>query len=505
MRALVFLAAAAAFAQDSAIVGTVRDALTKAPIAGVAIEATGPEFTRNTTSDANGGFIFEHLATGNYRLKYTMPGYTASEFTGAALVTVGKAGSAERVPLEMIQEARLEGVVVDEEGHPMQDVIVYSGGSQLATTGADGRYAVEHLRPGNFSMLLRTPYEVRRKTLKRDPATGEIFGYANTAYYPGVADPLAAVPVPVSAGMDLRGFDIRLRRVRLVEFNGRIVEGAGGEPLAGARVELLVNNAAAPLQDETYKERTVPEDGSFRFDLIQPGSYSLLVYRSKGAKALPYTLPVEVGKAGIQDMKVGVPPFPSLQGSILAPPDTEWDGQVIFNLRSASPGSGVREFTVNTEKFTIDDLPPGRWMVEVESNILKRPQAGKLFVQSARFGTLNALAEPLVVTESGNPPFEIRLTTESGRIMATVADQNGVPRKGVLVLIMRNGTGPFMPIRLTGRTKDDGSFLMDGLTPGSYRLSVVNIEGRFVSYTDTVKAEVKLGETAVVRITVPTP
>jgi len=494
-------------AQDGAIEGSVRDAMTKAPVAGAAIEATGPEAARSTVSDAKGEFRFEHLTPGSYRLKYTLQGYLGSDASGARQVTVKSAGSAEPLVLRMTPVARLEGVVVDEEGHPMPGVGVYTDGSHQATTGADGRYAIERLQPGTYRLVLRTPYEARRKTLKRDERTGEVFGYANTEFYPGVADAQASSPVSVSGGLDLRGFDIRLRRVRLVEFSGRAVEGAGGEPVAGARVELAVNGAAAPLLlDDTFKDRPVGDDGGFRFDLIQPGSYSLLVYRGEGSKALPWTLPVEVGKAGVQDMKVVVPPFPSLQGLVVAPPDTEWAGQVIFRIHATNRAWGSRDFTINSEKFTIDELPPGKWIVMVDSNVLKRPEASKLYIQSAHLGTQNAMAEPLTIVESGNPPFEVRLTAESGRIVGTLLEPNGAPRVGVTVLASRTDIGIGMGFVASSATKDDGRVTLDGLAPGNYQLLVLDPQrADFVRFDprEFPKVEVKAGETSVVRIAPP--
>jgi Carboxypeptidase regulatory-like domain len=454
----------------------------------------------------DGGFRFEHLAPAGYRLKYTLPGYLSSDAVGSELVYVRAGAVTERITLELFPLARLEGTVLDEEGRPFPGVMVNAGRYNLrATTDQDGRYVLEQVGRGTYGIEYRTPYEIRRKTLLRDPETGETFGYANTEYYPGTADREAAGLVTVSGGLDLRGFDARLRRVRLVEISGRIVERAGGEPLTDARVELLPAGTTLNtlLSDDAFKERTVADDGSFRFDLIQPGSYTLLVYRGAGAKALPYALAVEVGKTGIPDLKVAVPPFPTISGRVLAPPDTQWAGQVLVNLRSAVPGVPSPDYTVTSENFTIEELPPGRWAVQVESNAVKRPDFEKLFVKAVRFGTQNAIGETLTVSEGANPPLEIQLSTESGRVAGTVADENGLPRKGTLVLVFRaTEKKVFGMAPATGSTNDDGSFAIDGLAPGSYRLVVVNDNGA-PGLRDSVLVEVKAGETVVVHLTSP--
>jgi protocatechuate 3,4-dioxygenase beta subunit len=511
LRALSFALAGAAFAQNSVIVGTIRDTRTKAPLPGVTVEANvvanGPVFAGTTITGADGGFRFDNLQPATYRLKCALPGYVSSDAVGSELVYIRDAAVTEHVTLELFPFARLAGTVLDEDGQPLPGVMVYTGNSLPATTNQDGRYTVEQLPPGSYRIAFRMPSEIRRKTLKRDPETGETFGYADTEYYPGTADLQAAVPVTVSGGLDLRGFDARLRRVRLVEIGGRAVERAGAEPLAGARVELLTGGSAlhtflseAPLQE------TAAGDGSFRFDLIQPGSYTLLVYRGAGGKGLPYTQPVEVGKAGIQELKVAVPPFPTIAGSVLGPPNTEWAGQVMVNVRSAVPGVASPDFVVTSGKFTIDDLPPGRWMVQVESNAVARPDDRKLFVKAVNFGTQNAVADTLTVTESGNPPLEIQLSPEAGRVVGTVADANGLPRTHALILIFRaTAKGIFGVAPATGSTKEDGSFAIDGLAPGSYRLVVASDARAAAMLNSNVLVEVKAGETAVVRITSPRP
>jgi hypothetical protein len=125
-RALIFLAAAAAFAQDGAIVGTVRDSVTRAPVPGVALEATGPQTARTAVSGAKGEFGFENLPTGVYKLKYTIQGYLGSDVRGSSTVTLIRPGQNAHLALEVTPFARLEGVVLDEDGRPLQGVRVYT-------------------------------------------------------------------------------------------------------------------------------------------------------------------------------------------------------------------------------------------------------------------------------------------------------------------------------------------------------------------------------------------
>src|SRR4029079_15646233 len=98
------------------------------------------------------------------------------------------------------------------------------------------------------------------------------FGYPAMSYYPGGAQADAAVLIRSSAGAALTGFDIRLRRVVLVQFSGRLVDRVTRQALTKARVFLI--EPGTPFMDDVRKPE---ENGDFRFELIQPGQYEMAV------------------------------------------------------------------------------------------------------------------------------------------------------------------------------------------------------------------------------------
>src|SRR6185436_13475946 len=147
-----------------------------------------------------------------------------------------------------------------------------------AVSEKDGSYRFENLAPGAYRIVARVPYSTRKKAIERDPETGAIHGYPNSQYYPGVDDPALASTVALTGGERLDGFDIRLRPTLLVELSGQLVDGVSREPLVTGEVELASEPAGRP--DETYARlRVVGENAGFKFDLLTPGRYSLLVYR----------------------------------------------------------------------------------------------------------------------------------------------------------------------------------------------------------------------------------
>jgi len=187
------------------LTGTVRDSLSKLPLAHARIHAARQTVESNDT----GEFHVEGVAPGKYLVFFHADGYE----DGHAAIEVSSDGA--RLTLEMKPLAELAGVVRDEDGKLLESVIV-SVGRQRYTTGKDGRFDAPAIPSGTYTIALRLPYGLRRQTLLRDEARGETFGYANLTELPS--------PVTLSPGARMMNFDIDLRRGPLVELKGKLVD-----------------------------------------------------------------------------------------------------------------------------------------------------------------------------------------------------------------------------------------------------------------------------------------
>lgn len=500
--ALILLAAAIVPAQDGVISGIVRDASTRAPLAGANVSIQGNGVKGTGVTDVAGEFRVEGLPPGNYSVRSSMDGYLAQ----SASAEVGQAGRRalqRRVVIDLVPVSTIEGTVFDEDGKAMAGVSLYTGASLQGTTDAEGHFRIENLPPANYRIDVRIPLALRKQTLKRNQESGEAFGYPNTEYYPGTADIQAAVRVSVTGGLRLRGLDIRLRRVPLVDLAGRIIERAGGEPLATAHVELAANFAAMP--DETFAVRPVDDTGAFRFEAIQPGSYSLLVYRGDPDSVIPYLHAIEVGGAGIADLSVRVPPFQRLEGVVrTASDDIEWTGQLVISLMPVQRGVQSRRLSVTTKEFALDWLPPGRYSLVVQSGAELKSSHRKLVVGVFRLGTQDLSASPAAVSESGNPPLEIWLSADTGRLAVKVFAADGAPDQG-RVIVRRSGNASLESMMSSIYSLDlNGAVTIGDLAPGSYEVSLLNAAPIAVGIAPpsapTAKVEVKAGETAVAEL-----
>ncbi len=479
----------------------VRDSLTRELLQGVQVELFATVATISSTATAaDGSFRFDHIPAGSYKIRCLLPGYRTPQ-EGQSTVSVRVQAAVESVNIGLEPASSVSGVVLDEDGHPMDGVSVYAGSSLMGTTDAEGRYQVGPLRPGNVVLAYRIPLALRLKTLQHDSETGETFGYNSSGYYPGTADLQAATKTSISGSLQLNGFDIRLRRVRLVKVSGRLVERVGGEPLIAAKVSLEPTSSG--FIDDGLKFRDAGPNGEFQFEWMPPGRYMVAVYRTAGDNRLPYLTPIDIPKTGLEDLTVSVPPFPLMDAVVRVAEDAKWTGLVRVKLVSAASPMQSLEVVVKESPFSLGEIPPGIWRVEIESTAALVDKR-RLGAAKAQFGAFDGLTQELTFAESGNPPLEIRLEANLGTISGTLVGEDGKPA-GRSMLMYTSAAAEIRKMKVA-LTNADGSFLVEGVPAGRYRIGPFGSfgTGDFVGLDRGAKGltsvEVKAGETTVVQL-----
>jgi hypothetical protein len=234
-------------------------------------------------------------------------------------------------------------------------------------------------------------------------------------------------------------------------------------------------------------------DGRFRFELIPPGKYVLLVYRGYHGTGLPYIMPVEIGKSGVRDRRIVVPENQIIRGVLRAKDEAEWSGEVMVRVLTEQKGVSDREVKLRSSgEFQIEDIPPGEWQIGVlpAQNTVRRSDKRRLLVTSAHFGATNPLTGPIQVVESGNPLLELELSTESGRIAVKVAEGRlTLVTVGLVGASRWSYNSPFL------KPGPEGTLLTDELAPGLYEVKTLG--GK------PVQVEVKAGETTAVELGAP--
>lgn len=454
MKPLVFaLFAALLYAQEPAgvIEGGLRDALTHAPLAGARISIHGAA-SRSATTDTGGSFRFEQLAPGEYELAVQKAGYLDSVHR---TVRLQPGAVTETVVIDLTPLGAIEGAVLEEAGKPLAGVSVNLGGVSHVTD-TNGHFAFGDVVPGSYQVAVGVPHNVRTRNLVRDSGSGDYYGYAPAQYYPGADDPRLAIPVAIAAGVQLRNIDLRLRRTLLVEFTGRLIDMAGREPIPNADVQLT--SAIEGPRDPLWTRHAAGADGSFRFSLIQPGAYTLAVFRPDRSP-LPYFIPIEIGKTGADDLPVSIPPFPNIQGAIhLRDPKLQWSGSATIRVTHRSGISMSRE-TRPDGSFEFESVPPGDYRFDVQARNLR------LRTDPAR--RLSAKGIAVTVIENGNPPLDFLLTDDPAGISGSVVDPGASARTAYVVAV-----AALAPLRaVVALTIATPSFQFPELEPGEYEVT----------------------------------
>jgi hypothetical protein len=87
---------------------------------------------------------------------------------------------------------------------------------------------------------------------------------------------------------------------------------------------------------------------------------------------------------------------------------------------------------VTSKHFVLDGLPPGRYSLIVQSLVEQKNSKRKLAVSGFHLGSQDLMTSPVVISESGNPPPEIRLSTETGRLTVKTTRADGSPQLGLV-------------------------------------------------------------------------
>jgi protocatechuate 3,4-dioxygenase beta subunit len=410
----------------SSIAGVVSDPAGR-PVAGASLRLeheTLPSPPARATSDARGRFEFAGLqAPGPFRLLALAAGLSPVMKVGLTLERQAETRADLVVPLG----ARVKGRLVDEAGLPLaarvavvellgvvpwQDVV-------QADAASDGRFTFDRLPEGAHVLV----------------ATGR-----------GRAP--ARIPIEVAGTDEVDLGDLVIETGLLLR--GR-VHDERGRGLAGAHVRVFqsVQGPPRPIEAETN------DDGSFLLSGLSQGRTGLWIQASGFARV---TMAAEAGR---EDVDVTLAAAGSIAGSVVDEADRPVGSFQVTGERTDDPIGIHEDVSTGDGRFRIEDVAPGRWVVQIGAPERSRSTPSAVTVEAER------------VTDVG----KVRLT--AGLVLrGTVSDATGAPVAGASIVIQsaagyeaRRMGDPEAPIPLpaASQTGTDGSFEARGLSPGSYR------------------------------------
>jgi hypothetical protein len=502
----------------------IRDFATKRPV-----EISGNEETITTGID--GRFSFADLAPGRYLVAPVFPGDPdgLTHIADGRIVELAENGLPRDVEVWWIEPvSELSGRILNAEGEPVVGVCVtarsvlwYAGSPLMAGSGPsiqgfscftdeEGRFRIG-ATPGRYYLHLRIPDD------------GTLVGtlVAPPQYYPGTFLPDFATPVTVVEGVDLNGLDVSLAantafhvsfRVRLPEvlpglpeplsayvdnadFRSSIVRGDSGLGMVA-----WVGRLAGPgfIRELASNYQLVDSgEGSYSLPPLPPGQYEMLLTYPNDLKNRlrsefdinwkPFD-PIARIQFEIEDSDIDLGTLPSATRASIP-------GRVVLR-RSAQgvqvepvelPSVGLEDiaYLLGSESrsaepaddgtFLIEDAYPGSFTAWIQTDAL--PPGW--YVESFRSGGVDLTMDELLVGGGAVSPIQIVIANDAGRVAGVVRNPDGqlVPDARVILVppLVRRGPITMFPAVVADAT---GSFLLEGLRPGDYRLLALDGAGR---------------------------
>jgi len=242
---------------------------------------------RDAVTDGDGRFVFANLPAGSYNLYVdAVNGFVRLAWPQEAAVTEGRTAD---VTIRMQRTGAIEGRIQDDHGDGLLNAPVYAirkravsghvalGPTVRTTTNDLGAFRLSNLPAGEYYVLAAPRYDNRPPVNDglKEPAPQT--GFANT-YYPGVPRIEGARVVQVRSGRDSERVNFTTARCRLATLAIDAVDSTGA-PLGRDGHLALTRRDDVHLSD-SVNQSFRRENGTFRFEGIQPGDYDLVVNTS---------------------------------------------------------------------------------------------------------------------------------------------------------------------------------------------------------------------------------
>jgi hypothetical protein len=448
------------------------------PIAGVivVVEAqAGSGTAAGAETGPDGRFSVANITSQQYQILAEKPGFLKVS-RGFLHKDVDGAVGDEGIEIRMTPQAVVAGRITDSVREPLAGAVVqlsrmYLQGKRTVlspvsqvTTNDLGEYRIFNIPPGRYYVGAFYQDQASRLGLRERP--GAIANQRETAtqeyaatYYPGNSQPEAATPVRARGGQQLTGIDIQLSMANSFAVSGVVSGAPSNTPTMRVFLEPFQPGALGALR--TY----VPATGTaaFQFRSVAPGSYVVRTELTSGGQVLSARERIEVGSANVENIVLDLrPPF-LITGTV----SVEADDAMPKNLQLRMNGldrrllAPIRPRTDGT--FEVPVMGPDSYAVDAVD------ESGTAYVRSVELD-----GQPVGVNgisiRGPNQILRIVISDKAGRIEGKAVDSNERPTgRGVVVLV--GVDSPDDPRRYAAVVGADGSFLVQSLPPGKYRIS----------------------------------
>jgi protocatechuate 3,4-dioxygenase beta subunit len=452
-----------------------------------------PETPQVITTDSQGRFIIDNLATGSYELSAAKNGFARQVYGERApgrpgtLLTVSSGQMLKDVVFRLVPAGAVSGRVTDTRGEPIPGILV-----QLLRSSYDGQgrrtfQPVSSARTndrGEYRMYLITPGRFFVSAAAAGPSPDPSMMAVNRfdepgfalVYYPGSRDPSGASSLEVQPGAETSAIDFRLIPQQLFRIRGRVLDvRTGGLPRA-VQLEIHPRGPGSPGVHSPFMYNST--NATFEIRDVAPGSYWIQAQLMPDAINLQLSLGdllkniaqagVVVSNADVENVVVTFSPGFAVHGRTEIEDSGNAPTQatalmVYLEPEESTPVPTLPQTVKPDGTFNIESVLPGDYRIHAEGG----PKNS--YIKSAHLGrtdVLNRLSLSGPVSES----LEIVLGTASGEIEGTVVDgdRNLVP--GVQIVLIPNRERSRTDLYRTATSDQNGRFIIGTIIPGEYKV-----------------------------------
>jgi uncharacterized protein (DUF2141 family) len=496
---------------------TSRETGTVQPVrrASVVLSNTSTGLQRTDVTDDEGKFTFDQLPPGRYTLEASKGGYVRMPYGARRYdmpgtpIALADGQQLSNLQIELPRGAVIAGTVLDPTGKPpvgttvllMQwrvvdgvrrlvspAVLRLAGGLPLAPVDQTGAYRLYGLPAGEYvvSVRLRNPMPPgQAPRAVGQPLTTSF----STTYYPGTADPNAAVPIKVGAGEEHTGADFRAQLVASSNISGTVVLPPG--PPRSTRLVLVPDGPFA------NGVNTVPS-GQFFIGGVPPGQYTIWArslpsgpapLRDDGGPALWGMTTIATSGSDLTDVVITMQPSMTASGKVVLEA-TRTPGPALAGIDVVlTPVQAVTNLsyalrvvakTDATGAWATPGLTPGKYTVQAlvgGAAAVGAQNQNQWTVKSATLAGRDLLDFPIDVGPNESlTDIVVTLTDAKQELSGVFSNSAGAHPEGYTMVLFPDDA----KLRVSGSRRvrtaqpaTDGRFVFQTLPTGAYRLAVV--------------------------------
>ena len=447
------------------------------------------------TTDAEGRYQISGLPAGQYIISTDALAYLPqSRVLGSdasTKITLDEGEAREKIDFALIRGGVITGRVTDEDGRPQvgryvrlielvgRDQFREVGDMRAGVTALEsddrGIYRIFGLRRGRYVVMAGGEDDYLRGAIRSRKT--------QLTYHPDVVRQEEAKVIEVWEGGEVTGVDIRLRNPGATfAASGRVINSETGKPLPQASVICFPVENPEDESGNWAADTLTDSEGNFTATGLKPGKYKAKYYPpQEGSEYYGEGKYFEVSDGDVSGVEVTVRRGAVINGVVIVEEGRDattnaklsearviaqvWKGWLVGNTPYGYTVGFLDSKIGNDGSFRMTGVPPGKAEIRLSSS-------------SKPLRRLRVERDGVDV----NGGFEVRAGEEINSVRVIIGQGAGVIRGTLKIVggVLPEGLGlsvgashgPPNYFGGSGEVDDKGGFVIEGLAPGEYSLSI---------------------------------